>query len=266
MDRERMIYSVRRVALCAIFGQNCQLNLFFYRFQSKKLKQLRELQDRIDMLEAEKDSLVNQTYDLRQLLQKVNKDGELKLTHIKNKNVLIALNLNHFQVTLKTKIQSLLQALDIARANSTHFENVASYWSWSINSYCDDECTSQDQDTISSSPSFNSCGHHELPSLSIASTCYSSEKSSVSSVVPIICGEEEPEREEREKLQHQQLMHLLQPKLLNLKSTNNRGDRDRDSDCGRKISKGGAKSVEAAQDTQPTTTSAVDAIVTAGQQ
>ena len=61
-------------------------------------------------------------------------------------------------------------------------------------------------------------------------------------------------------------MHLLQPKLLNLKSTNNRGDRDRDSDCGRKISKGGAKSVEAAQDTQPTTTSAADAIVTAGQQ
>ena len=59
-------------------------------------------------------------------------------------------------------------------------------------------------------------------------------------------------------------MHLLQPKLLNLKSTNNRGDRD--SDCGRKISKGGAKSVEAAQDTQPTTTSAADAIVTAGQQ
>lgn len=96
----------------------------------------------------------------------------------------------------------MLQALDIARANSTHFENVASYWSWNINSYCDDECTSQDQDTLSSSPSFMSCGHQELLSLSNASTCFSSEKSSISSVVPIISEEEEPEREEREKLQH----------------------------------------------------------------
>lgn len=61
-------------------------------------------------------------------------------------------------------------------------------------------------------------------------------------------------------------MHLLQPKLLNLKSTNNRADRGSDCVCGRKFSKGGAKSVEAAQDIQATTKSAVDATVTAGQQ
>ena len=39
------------------------------------------------MLEAEKESRVNQIYDLRQLLQKVNKQGESKLVYIKNKNV-----------------------------------------------------------------------------------------------------------------------------------------------------------------------------------
>ena len=143
---------------------------------------------------------------------------------------------------------------------------MASYWSWNVSSYCDDDCTSQDQETLSSSPSFMSCGHHELPSLSNASTCYSSEKSSISSIVPIISGEEEPEREEREKLQHQQLMHLLQPKLFSLKSANNRGARGSDCDCGRKISKGGAKSVEAAQDIQATTTATVDVTVTVSQQ
>lgn len=39
------------------------------------------------MLEAEKESLVNQVYDLRQLLRKVNDEGERKVEHFKNKNV-----------------------------------------------------------------------------------------------------------------------------------------------------------------------------------
>ena len=47
----------------------------------------RSLQDRVDMLEADKESLVNQIYDLRQLMQRVNQQGEKKLTHLKTKNV-----------------------------------------------------------------------------------------------------------------------------------------------------------------------------------
>ena len=50
----------------------------------------RKLQDRVDKLEAEKDSLVNQVYDLRQLMQRVNQQGERKISQIKSKNVLIS--------------------------------------------------------------------------------------------------------------------------------------------------------------------------------
>lgn len=45
------------------------------------------------MHEAEKESLVNQIYDLRQLLQRINQQGENKLTFIKNKHVSIILNI-----------------------------------------------------------------------------------------------------------------------------------------------------------------------------
>ena len=41
----------------------------------------------MDRLEADKESLVNQIYDLRQLMQRVNQQGEKKLTHLKTKNV-----------------------------------------------------------------------------------------------------------------------------------------------------------------------------------
>jgi hypothetical protein len=41
----------------------------------------------VDRLENEKETLINQIYDLRQLLHKVNEQGEGKLVHYKNKNV-----------------------------------------------------------------------------------------------------------------------------------------------------------------------------------
>ena len=46
----------------------------------------RKLQDRVDKLEAGKESLVNHIYDLRQLLQKINADGENKISYLKGKN------------------------------------------------------------------------------------------------------------------------------------------------------------------------------------
>ena len=82
----------------------------------------RKLQDRVDKLEADKESLVNHIYDLRQLLQKINADGESKLVYLKGKNL-----------AMKTEIAQLLMALEISRQNSTHFAQVASYWSYCVN-------------------------------------------------------------------------------------------------------------------------------------
>lgn len=61
-------------------------------FSSLKIKHIlifccRALQDKVDMLEAEKDSHVNKISDLRSLLKKVNQEGEKRVTFIKNKNV-----------------------------------------------------------------------------------------------------------------------------------------------------------------------------------
>ena len=64
----------------------------------------RLLQDRVDKLEADKESLVNHIYDLRQLLHHINANGESKITYIKNKNA-----------QLKGKIADLRQALTISR-------------------------------------------------------------------------------------------------------------------------------------------------------
>ena len=83
----------------------------------------RMLQDRVDKLEADKESLVNHIYDLRQLLQKVNTQGEAKIHYIKNKSA-----------NNKAKITALLQALEISRKNASHFSEVYSYWSYCVNS------------------------------------------------------------------------------------------------------------------------------------
>ena len=48
----------------------------------------RLLQDKVDMLEAEKDSHVNKISDLRSLLRKVNSEGEKRVNFIRNKNVI----------------------------------------------------------------------------------------------------------------------------------------------------------------------------------
>jgi hypothetical protein len=64
-------------------------------------------------------------------------------------------------------------------------------------------------------------------------------------VVPMMHCSEEPEheREERESYQQQQLLKLLQPKLLSIKSSNNRGGRGIICVCGKSK---GTKSVEGA--------------------
>lgn len=41
------------------------------------------------MLEAKKDNLINQVYDMRLLLDRVNEEGENKLQFLSNKNVRI---------------------------------------------------------------------------------------------------------------------------------------------------------------------------------
>lgn len=46
----------------------------------------RSLQERVDKLEAEKESLVNHIFDLRQLLQLINAEGETKINYIKGTN------------------------------------------------------------------------------------------------------------------------------------------------------------------------------------
>ena len=81
------------------------------------------MQDRVDKLEAGKESLVNHIYDLRQLLQKINADGENKISYLKNKNT-----------EKKQQINQLLKALEITRGNASYFENVYSYWGNCVNS------------------------------------------------------------------------------------------------------------------------------------
>lgn len=48
----------------------------------------RNLQEKVDMHEAEKESLVNKISDMRSLIRKVNNEGEKKVSYIKNKNVI----------------------------------------------------------------------------------------------------------------------------------------------------------------------------------
>lgn len=83
----------------------------------------RKLQDRVDKLEAGKESLVNHIYDLRQLLQKINADGDNKISYLNNKNA-----------EKKQQINQLLKALEITRSNASHFENMYSYWGNCVNS------------------------------------------------------------------------------------------------------------------------------------
>jgi hypothetical protein len=49
----------------------------------------RALKEKVEKLESEKVSHANHIFDLRQLLQKVNTNGESKVEYLKNKNVSI---------------------------------------------------------------------------------------------------------------------------------------------------------------------------------
>ena len=81
---------------------------------------------------------MNHIYDLRQLLQKINADGEAKLVYLKGKNL-----------GIKTEIAQLLKALEISRQNSTHFAQVASYWSYCVNTNSYKNNNSDDDDSHS---------------------------------------------------------------------------------------------------------------------
>lgn len=96
----------------------------------------------------------------------------------------------------------MLQALDISRNNSSHFENVASYWCWNIDGDCDDCGFTPELDSISN-VSVDSSSRQETPSLSTMSSCQSSENSSVKKSLPMMRGDKsqsEPESEESEEL------------------------------------------------------------------
>ena len=53
----------------------------------------RALKDKVEKLESEKVSHANHIFDLRQLLQKVNTNGESKVEYLKNKNVSLYISL-----------------------------------------------------------------------------------------------------------------------------------------------------------------------------
>eukprot|EP00347_Sterkiella_histriomuscorum_P014832 403359355 len=225
----------------------------------EKLEKLRKLQNKVDMLEAEKESRVNQIYDLRQLLQKVNRQGESKLVYIRIR----------------------------CRENIAHFENVSTYWSWNINSYCDNSTeVSRDNDSAKNSSfantSTSTTSHTDIPTLATASSSYVEDKQSI--IIGggdiIICGSEGKHHHsklvssnskftkmmrcfemdqifEQEEQQPQQQL-LLQPYLLKNKSSSqvvvavvdDRDDRDfRDSDCG--CGNQGYKSVVEAAEEKP---------------
>jgi len=91
----------------------------------------------------------------------------------------------------------LLQTLDIARENVAHFENVSTYWSWNINSYCDNSTeVSRDNDSAKNSSfantSTSTTSHTDIPTLATASSSYVEDKQSISigGGDIIICGSE----------------------------------------------------------------------------
>lgn len=92
-------------------------------------------------------------------------------------------------------------ALEASRENSSHFENIYSYWSWNINSYCEEDDVSRDYDSVGNASLVSSShSQHDVPTLTTASSCYSTDKNiSICAKKPINMmrhQEEEPEREE----------------------------------------------------------------------
>jgi len=86
----------------------------------------------------------------------------------------------------------LLQALEISRASASHLENIYSYWSWNIVSYCDDCDVSRDYDSAKNT----SFGSSDAPTLSTMSSCQSSQKSSICASKMMQRFEMEPESEQ----------------------------------------------------------------------
>jgi len=76
-----------------------------------------DLQEKQDILEAEKETLVNQVGDLRLLLKRVAKEGE--------KNLRRAEGRNH---ELQEKVKSLESSLAIEREYGSYFDRLSCYW------------------------------------------------------------------------------------------------------------------------------------------
>ena len=53
---------------------------------------IRIVKDNIDHLEAEKESLVNQVYNIKELIKIVNEQGTHKMGYIKEKHVIVILS------------------------------------------------------------------------------------------------------------------------------------------------------------------------------
>lgn len=122
----------------------------------------RLLQDRVDKLEADKESLVNHIYDLRQLLHHINANGESKITYIKNKNA-----------SLKGKIADLRQSLTISRQSARHMANMRSYWQAVVEVVPSTEkklksMSSSESLTVTSSQGSTTVGSLSVPTLSPA--------------------------------------------------------------------------------------------------
>lgn len=75
----------------------------------------------------------------------------------------------------------MLQALEISRIHASHFENMSSYWSWNVNSYCDNDVhcyrdyDSAKSGSFSNASSLSSHGNNDVPTLTTASSCISVE-------------------------------------------------------------------------------------------
>jgi len=80
-------------------------------------EQVGELQEKQDILEAEKEGLVNQVGDLRVLLKRVAKEGEKSLRRAEERNS-----------KLQEKAVSLENSLRVSRENGSYFDNLYCYW------------------------------------------------------------------------------------------------------------------------------------------
>jgi len=80
-------------------------------------KQVKSLQSKQEVLEVEKEELVNQVSDLKALMKRVAKEGEKNLQHVQHQNCL-----------LQQRVSSLESGLHFSFEFGQHFDQVCDYW------------------------------------------------------------------------------------------------------------------------------------------